>query len=247
MPRKGPSGWYSQAWMSRADQSLTSTTPKTCSREVVDRDPVAERGRHPDHEADLGFDVQAYRWPEGRTVRGGPLPDRPDHRRAGDHHGAGPAVIADRQVLPVGQQRRLAGPEDLAHIRRVVLGGVEVDVVGDLEREQQLDLGERDQQRFHRRAVFLGGEQLDDPVPDRRPLWAAERHELVQGRRAQRPAGQDQVGGLGAVEVEHEVADPYADPGFTLPGPEHPVRQVLHPVRRSRRAVHPAHAASVLR
>ena len=32
LPRNGPSGWYSQAWMSRADQSLNSTTPKICSR-----------------------------------------------------------------------------------------------------------------------------------------------------------------------------------------------------------------------
>ena len=31
LPRKGPSGWYSHAWRSRALQSLTSTTPKTCS------------------------------------------------------------------------------------------------------------------------------------------------------------------------------------------------------------------------
>src|SRR5581483_9899043 len=31
LPRNGPSGWYSQAWMSRALQSLTSTTPKTWS------------------------------------------------------------------------------------------------------------------------------------------------------------------------------------------------------------------------
>ena len=30
LPRNGPSGWYSQAWMSRADQSLSSTTPNTC-------------------------------------------------------------------------------------------------------------------------------------------------------------------------------------------------------------------------
>ena len=29
--RKGPSGWYSQDWMSRADQSFSSTTPNTCS------------------------------------------------------------------------------------------------------------------------------------------------------------------------------------------------------------------------
>src|SRR5690606_38258293 len=31
LPRNGPSGTYSQDWMSRADQSLTSTTPKTRS------------------------------------------------------------------------------------------------------------------------------------------------------------------------------------------------------------------------
>ena len=31
LPRNGPSGWYSQAWMSRALQSLTSTSPKTWS------------------------------------------------------------------------------------------------------------------------------------------------------------------------------------------------------------------------
>ena len=31
LPRKGPSGWYSQAWMSRADQSFTSTMPNTWS------------------------------------------------------------------------------------------------------------------------------------------------------------------------------------------------------------------------
>ena len=32
LPRNGPSGTYSQRWMSRALQSLTSTKPKTCSR-----------------------------------------------------------------------------------------------------------------------------------------------------------------------------------------------------------------------
>ena len=31
LPRKGPRGWASKAWMSRADQSLTSTMPKRCS------------------------------------------------------------------------------------------------------------------------------------------------------------------------------------------------------------------------
>src|SRR3954451_20848338 len=31
LPRNGPSGWYSHDWMSRADQSFTRHTPKTCS------------------------------------------------------------------------------------------------------------------------------------------------------------------------------------------------------------------------
>ena len=31
LPRNGPRGWYSHAWMSRADQSLTSTRPNTWS------------------------------------------------------------------------------------------------------------------------------------------------------------------------------------------------------------------------
>ncbi|CFW38035.1 Uncharacterised protein [Bordetella pertussis] len=30
MARKGPSGWYSQAWMSRADQSFRMHRPNTC-------------------------------------------------------------------------------------------------------------------------------------------------------------------------------------------------------------------------
>ncbi|GHG38276.1 hypothetical protein GCM10018980_10840 [Streptomyces capoamus] len=32
LPRNGPSGTYSQAWMSRADQSFSRHSPKTCSR-----------------------------------------------------------------------------------------------------------------------------------------------------------------------------------------------------------------------
>ena len=145
MPRNGPSGWYSQAWMSRADQSLTSTTPKTWSAKPVHRRPRSpSAARHADHEADLGLDVEPCRrarTPGPSAV--GPLPAGPDDRRAGDDHRAGPAVVADRQVLPVGQQRRLVGPEDPPDVGGVVLGGVEVDVVADLERQTQLDLGER--------------------------------------------------------------------------------------------------------
>ena len=48
---------------------------------------------------------------------------------------AGPAVVADRQVLPVRRQRVAVRAEQPADVGRVVLGGVEVDVVGDRERQ----------------------------------------------------------------------------------------------------------------
>ena len=41
LPRKGPSGTYSQAWMSLALQSLTSVTPNTWSSNRPARSPRA--------------------------------------------------------------------------------------------------------------------------------------------------------------------------------------------------------------
>ena len=57
-PRNGPSGWYSQAWMSRALQSLRSTTPKTWSAtaEAGTVVPISLALSH--HEADLELDVE---------------------------------------------------------------------------------------------------------------------------------------------------------------------------------------------
>ena len=103
----GPSGWYSHAWMSRADQSLSSTTPNTCSAKRRRRHRSPERGRGADDEADLGLDVEAAARAEVRLgVRARPaLAARADDRGAGHHDRAGAAVVADRQVLPVGRQR----------------------------------------------------------------------------------------------------------------------------------------------
>ena len=63
-------------------------------------------------------------WPRGRTI-GVPLGD----------DGAGAAVVADRQVAPVRRQRVVVGAEHAADVARVVERGVEVDVVGDGERQ----------------------------------------------------------------------------------------------------------------
>ena len=64
-----------------------------------------------------------------------------DRRPAGDHR-AGAAVVADGQVAPVGQQRLGVGAEQAAEVRGVLERRVEVDVVGDLEGQVQLDVAE---------------------------------------------------------------------------------------------------------
>ncbi len=80
----------------------------------------------------------------GPSAPGRPgLAVRAAHRRAGHDHRPGPAVIADRQVPPVRGQRLAARPEDPADVAGVVLGRVEVDVVGDRERQVQRRLGRR--------------------------------------------------------------------------------------------------------
>ncbi len=209
--------------------------------EPGDRDPVALRGRGADHEAELGLDVEAGARAERGSGVGGrlALPVRPDDRGARRDHGAGAAVVADREVLPVRQQRLLVRPEDLAHVGGVRLGGVEVDVVADLERHPQRHLGQRHQVRLDVLAARRVAQQGGDPAPYGRPRVAALRHQRVErGRREDRCQVQ-LVRGRDRCQVEHQVADPHADPGGVVPADEHAVRQVVDVVRRSGSAVDP--------
>ena len=130
LPRNGPSGTYSHAWMSRALQSLTSTTPKTCSANALGG-TGSPRARHADDEAELELDVEPSRRAEHGAlgVRRLQLPVRPDDVGAADDDRAGAAVVADRQPAPVRQQRLGVGPEHAAEVRRVLERRVEVDVV----------------------------------------------------------------------------------------------------------------------
>ena len=73
LPRYGPSGWYSKAWMSRADQSLSSTTPKTWRS--ASSGAMRAVGRAADDEADLELDVERARSARGAARR------RPDRAR----------------------------------------------------------------------------------------------------------------------------------------------------------------------
>ena len=136
-----------------------------------DRHRLAQRGRGADDEAELGLDVEPAR--SGRTSgprRRAPCAARAAGRRRcrDDDDGAGAAVVADREVPPVRQQRLAVGPEDPADVGGVVSRGVEVDVVGDLERQVQRHLGERHQVRLDVLAARRVAEQRGDPARVRR-------------------------------------------------------------------------------
>src|SRR2546423_196642 len=85
LPRNGPSGTYSKLWMSRALQSLTSTTPNTCcsasSTAMGPRalGPHTKPTSHSRSSARVGASSPAATWPRGRRT-GVPLTTTDDER-----------------------------------------------------------------------------------------------------------------------------------------------------------------------
>jgi len=71
-------------------------------------------------------------------------------------------------VLPVGGQRLAVRTEHLADVGGVVLAGIEVDIVGDLDGKVQGDLRERDQGRLDPVAAGRVGQDLGQPASGRR-------------------------------------------------------------------------------
>ena len=183
LPRNGPSGTYSHAWMSRALQSLTSTTPKTWSREGARSAPARRACSARRRRSRARARCRAAATGRRRRVGVGRLclAVRPADRRAADDDRAGAAVVADRQVAPVRQQRLRVGPEHPAEVRRVLERGVEVDVVGDRERQLRLDLVERESRRPRRSGHRLLGRALPGGAPLRQELVERARAEVDDG------------------------------------------------------------------
>ena len=71
------------------------------------------------------------------------------HRRARYHNGGGASVVSDRHPLVIRQQR-IVRPEHRPHVGGVVYRGVEVGVVTDFGRQEQLGILLRDQRIFSR-------------------------------------------------------------------------------------------------
>ena len=179
----------------------------------------------------------ALRWPLGRTTSV-PL----------DHDGAGAAVVADRQVLPVRRQRLAVGAEDPADVGGVLLAGVEVDVVGHLERQVHRD----------RRTAAAGAARPRRGGRGRVSTSASHARAAAQAcgprdRKSFRlglgPAVPDSMPACSAATagVQHLVADADADPAqVRVGGGEHAVRQGGEAERVVRGQVEPARCSCVL-
>ena len=113
--------------------------------EVGGRNRHPERAADADDEPELELDVEPSTRPEARLRIVGPfrLAAGPDDRCSSDDDGARTAVIADRKVAPVRQQRIRIRAEEASEVRGVLERRVEVDVVADPEREVHGRLVER--------------------------------------------------------------------------------------------------------
>src|SRR5207253_2896764 len=121
---------------------VEETEPRDVVRGLRDGNRGAERIARPDPDAELELIVEIAARPEGRDcfVRGLSLTVRTTHLRAGYLDGRGAAVIADRHVFVVRQQR-VVGPEQLAGVGGVVDTGKEVGVVADGGRKLEAAIG----------------------------------------------------------------------------------------------------------
>ena len=219
LPRNGPSGTYSQRWMSRALQSLTSTKPKTCSRTaaVAMLVPSALPGpvTKPSSSSMSSRSVGPKRGaPPASAAAAGPGGGA---LRARDDHRARAAVVADRQVAPVRQQRLGVRSEHLAEVRGVLDRGVEVHVVADRQRQHAARPRER-HERGRPRLLVRGRPSRSSPAiagAGRAPGLAAEREERVQHRPGEHAGRQvaEQPGLRERLEDQRVGADPHRRAG----------------------------------
>ena len=206
------------------------------------RDRAPGLGRHADDRGDLQLDVEPLGRPEEDLVPHLALARRPGHRRPRHDDRPRPPVVADRQVAPVGQQRLAAGAEQATEVRRVLERAVEVDVVGDLDREVRPGRRDRDERRLDQRPGGGVADQLGQPGPHVPPGVGPGGHEGVERGPGEQVAHRTDAAGVVGGEprqVDDVVADAGADPGRPVTGREHAVGQVLGREPRAVGARHP--------
>ncbi len=101
----------------------------------------------------------------------------------------------------------------------MILGGVEVDVVGDGHRQVQGHVGNRE----HRGVGDVALHEFGDLPADLGPAGPALRHEGIEG------GLREDVVTQGGGEIHDGISHPHSDPWGRVGGREHAVRQVLDP------------------
>ncbi len=104
------------------------------------------------------------------------------HRRAADAHRRGAAVIGDRHVFVVRQQR-IVGAEGATGIGGVKDRRIKIGEVADRDRQQHFGLRHRGQMPAQALVAAFGAESARQGKPQRRPRLRAERHQRIQVRR----------------------------------------------------------------
>ena len=156
--------------------------PEHVRVDVVDRHAFAAPARRADHDGEFELDVELHRSAPIRHRAGtGDVAARPHDLRPGHGDRAGPAVVADGYVAPVGEQRLAFRPEQAAEVRRVVDAGIHVDVVPDRDRQQHLQLASLDDDVGIRVARGVVGDERAHIAPRLR----AEGEEVVEVRPAE--------------------------------------------------------------
>jgi len=157
-------------------------------------------------------------------------------------------VVPDRHELVV-REKWIVRPKQAADVGGVEDRGVEIGVVADRHRQQQVRLGHRDQAAPHpfvflRPLLGAPPEKVARPVPEGRPVRPTERHEPVQRGSGAGPAGFERCAlqkalGVSPGTIENLVPNGGAHVGSALPsrprrirgpvgaGPEYAERQVL--------------------
>ena len=178
---------------------------------VVDVDRGPRLAADADHGADLEFDVETLRGADQRFAVDQAMPDGSADIGAVGHERAAAAVVADRDVPPVGHQRFAVGAEQSTEVRGVVDGRVEVHVVDGSNRDAHHHVASGPHvSRQARRCRRVVG-QLEQARTRRRPDDGPGREIPIEVR-----AGEAAVGEADAVEdagcdrrgeIERRVAD----------------------------------------
>ena len=143
--------------------------------ETLRRHRLAACARHADDEAELELEVEAARRRVHRRVSRPALERCPRGRRdigAADDDRARASVVADRKPAPVRRQRLGVGPEEPAHVRRVLERRAR-----SRRSRRPRTAGAASRRRAHARAVVRarGRERLG-------PRVGAERHQRIERR-----------------------------------------------------------------